>query len=136
MGCRFSRLLGEAQRRSQARRRGRCLCSIPASCGPQVKNYTWSEAEQAPEGSKWALVLRWLARRIVTGRIIPFHDDGGFPHAFPRHEIVERGGVRQREADTAVEDGRAEAWMVLRNLPSRARCWQIAATTRTGSEHL
>ena len=57
-------------------------------------------------------LLRRLARRIVTGRIIPSHDDGGFPHAFRRHEIVKRGGVRQREADAAVGDGRAEAWMV------------------------
>ena len=88
-----------------------CAQSLPLA-NHQVKNCTRSEAEQASEGSKWALLLRRLARRIVTGRIIPSHDDGGFPHAFRRHEIVERGGVRQREADAAVRDGRAEARMV------------------------
>ena len=105
MGCRF-RLLGEARRRRSPdklydaarafRRDGAAI---------QMRN-------QAPEGSKWALLLRRLARRIVTGRIIPSHDDGGLPHAFRHHEIVERGGVRQREANAAVGDGRAEAWMV------------------------
>ena len=101
MGCRF--LLGEARR-----------LRIPDKLYDAARawNCSRSEAEQTPEGSKWALLLRRLARRIVTGRIIPSHDDGGFPHAFRRHEIIERGGVRQREADATVGDGRAEAWMV------------------------
>lgn len=87
-------------------------------------NCSRSEAEQAPEGSKWAPLLRRLARCIVTGRIIPSHDYGGFPHAFRRHEIVKLGGVRQREADAAVGDGRAEAWMV----------WAMDAVAPRGEE--
>src|SRR4249920_759767 len=43
-------------------------------------NCSRSETEQAPEGRKWTPLLWRLARRIVTGRIIPSHDNGSFSH--------------------------------------------------------
>src|SRR6476469_5127395 len=123
MGCRFSRLLRRARRRralinptsyeiTQARPMSWSLASPGLSRVIESRIAAGSETKQAPEGSKWALLLRRLARRIEAGRIIPSDHDSGFPHAFRRNEIVERSGVGQRESDATVGDGRTEAWMV------------------------
>src|SRR5262249_51248209 len=93
-------------------RRCKRIQALRDSRAIKFKNCSRSEAEQAPEGRKWALLLRRLARRVITGRIIPSHDDRGFAHTLRRHEIVKRGGVRQREANASVGDGRANARMV------------------------
>jgi hypothetical protein len=61
-----------------------------------------SEAEQVLEGPNRPLLLRRLARRKETGRIGPSDHDLGVGHAIGLDELIEDGGVGQRETDATV----------------------------------
>src|SRR6185436_14920505 len=71
------------------------------------------EAEQSTEGQERPSLLRLrLAWREDPRRIGPNHDDLGVCHALCCHELVERGGVRQREPHASVGHRRAETGMI------------------------
>lgn len=55
------------------------------------------EAQQPTEGQERPSLLRRLAWRKDPRRIGPNDDDLGVCHALCCHELIERGGVRQRE---------------------------------------
>ena len=83
---------------------GACRCR-------RVRGY--SEAEQPHEGPERPSLLGRLTWRKHTGRIGADHDDVGVRYAFCRDELIERGGVGEREANAAVRYRRAETgWSV------------------------
>src|SRR4029453_3117672 len=72
-----------------------------------------SEAEQTTEGQERpSLLLRRLAWCKDPRRIGPNDDDIGLCHALCCHELIERGGVRQREPHASVGHRRAETGMI------------------------
>ena len=82
------------------------------------------EAEQAAEGPDRPLLLRRQARGKDPGGIGPSDHDLGVRHAVGLDELIEDGGVGQRETYAAMRHRRTEAGMVraMNDGPSHKCC--------------